>query len=86
MTTIPTTFTHMPMPKRVVSWIRSRIGILKKEIEELQNEQEMWKLHLDTLNVCQNCNGYGELREIIAQDESIFHKCEKCGGAGVIKP
>lgn len=36
------------------------------------------------LAFCQRCNGGGKIRELVAQDESIVHKCPDCNGRGVM--
>jgi hypothetical protein len=41
-----------------------------------------WKEFLKILQPCPRCSGYGELREIICQDESRMQKCDVCQGTG----
>lgn len=33
-------------------------------------------------NICKSCNGIGQVRNFIAQDESRIEKCDSCKGKG----
>lgn len=35
--------------------------------------------------VCRECGGHGKIRECIDKDESIYHDCHRCKGAGIIE-
>jgi hypothetical protein len=55
---------------------------VETQILALDLERSRWEGLLDQLDTCEYCNGYGRIREIIAQDESISHECLKCNGTG----
>lgn len=75
-------YAHMPMPRRGIYFAKCRIGELDREIDKLTQERILWNALLDLLKPCGNCDGQGELRHFIAQDEVNFEKCPKCNGVG----
>ena len=52
----------------------ARIARLKPWLEELKG------------GVCPGCNGYGYLREFVAQDEVRAVTCTSCDGVGIKRP
>jgi len=63
-------------------FVRSRIKQLRDQIKEAESEIVMWEHCLTRLPICDRCKGYGEIRVILAQDDSEYRACKDCGGTG----
>lgn len=71
--------------KRIISFAHQRVIELHDEVMKLYNEQKMWEELLVIMNICSACRGHGEIRHVIAQDESRGEKCKGCNGKGYIE-
>lgn len=52
-------------------------------LTELKAAKTRWDEMAEKLHYCTNCNGCGEIRHIISQDESRYSKCSACDGSGM---
>jgi hypothetical protein len=79
-----TAYKHLPLDRRIVLFAQQRLGELKQEIEDREQEMVIWDALLQKLKPCEECKGQGAIRLFIAQDESETRECEKCKGKGVL--
>ncbi len=76
-------YTHItPFNKRAISYFRSTQKELKDTIRELTDEHEFLEELITLLNPCPKCEGYGEFRVYIAQDDTRYEACKTCAGTG----
>jgi hypothetical protein len=59
-----------------------RVMELDAQIMALSLEFRQWQNMLEEIGSCDYCNGSGQIREIIAQDESRLQTCSVCNGTG----
>jgi hypothetical protein len=64
------------------SFVLRRIADIGGRLAVLDDERMLYDEILSLLNPCPACNGYGEIREYIAQDESNLRMCTACMGSG----
>lgn len=73
-----------PPQKRIIHFAKQRLYEIETQMAGLKSELQMWNSLIEILNVCGACNGHGELRHQIAQDESETEICKLCNGQGFI--
>ena len=65
-----------------------------KDLESIRHEERRLESELDILRplavflgegICKDCNGYGETRVFLTQDESKMEICTLCKGTGQVK-
>jgi hypothetical protein len=77
-------FTYMkPFEKKAIDFLKQRMDEIDKEMERLADERALYDEMLRRLDPCPDCNGIGEIRIVIDQDESEYQKCAPCKGTGV---
>jgi DnaJ-class molecular chaperone len=57
---------------------------LEIDISKKKDELQAWQSVIDVLKPCDRCDGAGEIRYRVAQDETEIQTCEKCKGKGVL--
>ena len=78
-------YSHMGKEKAWVDHVKTKLRNIEFQQKELNEQKDHYEWMLEMLQPCPECEGSGEWREIISQDESKYHKCKKCGGSGISK-
>lgn len=77
-------FTYMePFEKRAINFLSQRIYEIEKGLKRLVEEKALYEEMRRRLDPCPDCNGTGETRVQIDQDDSKYLKCNPCKGTGV---
>ena len=64
------------------AFFESLVGETQQRLNAAQRELGFWQKFYSEMQACHNCNGYGNIRTIISQDESRYEKCTCCDGTG----
>lgn len=79
-------------PKQAANPADMHLEIVRTELAALKEAQEMIQRRIVAAEslydfiktgACSRCAGSGQLLEILAQDESRYIKCHRCGGTGL---
>lgn len=67
--------------------MESKLSQTKLNLEFYQKRIEHLKILRQSIrdNICRKCNGIGQIRNFIAQDESRLENCEYCKGKGYLE-
>lgn len=77
-----TVYDHFAPVLKVIDYAHQRQREIDASIEDLKKEAVMWNEIIAKYEPCPTCNGHGELRHILSQDESDYETCSSCGGKG----
>lgn len=66
----------------VQAFLHRQLPQAKERLAEANRELDYWRRFYSGMQACHGCNGYGETRTIVDQDESRFETCSCCGGTG----